>query len=120
LEPEHLESLNADKRTQFILPGDCAYTLMKDDRPIAAGGIYRIFDNYGIVWTVFSEECKNSALLMRRAHRAAQVKFAEAVEEMKLAGAECFANVKDAKACHWPLSFGFKDEGEVRRFVWTK
>lgn len=117
LELSHLADLGRDG--SCLSAQDPAWTMLKDERPVAVGGIQRIIGG-AIAWTELSAEAKRSPLLMRRIHKAAHTLFNAAVEQMGLTIVECFALVDDDKACRWPEDFGFKRLETYRRFQWVR
>ena len=119
LELSHLDALNAAQYAEKFVPGDRAFTMLQDDKPIAVGGIHLLGEGEGVGWTVISEEAKKSPLVMRRIHIASRELFKICVETMHLTHVETFAKKSDARACHWPKAFGFKVEDTYTRFVWS-
>lgn len=117
LELSHLADLGRDG--SCLSANDPAWTMLKDDRPVAVGGIQRIVGG-AIAWTELSDEAKKSPLIMRRIHKAAHHLFKAAVEQMGVSKVDCFALAKDKKACRWPEDFGFKKRETYRRFQWVR
>lgn len=117
LELSHLEDLGRDG--SCLSADDPAWTMLKDDHPVAAGGIQRIIGG-AIAWTEISAEARKSPLLMRRIHKAAHVLFRAAVQQMDLMKVNCFALADDESACRWPEDFGFTRHETYRRFQWVR
>lgn len=116
LELAHLEALGAGDHAEHMEYPGRSFTMLMDDKPIAVGGIYVVREAVGIAWTAFSNDLRESALIMRRIHWAAKNLFVQAREQLKLERVEAMTLRSDRKACAWPKRFGFKFNGRMPKY----
>lgn len=115
LEMKHLVEMGEGdmEQNQARLQGK-AYAFLVDGKVEAAGGIALLWKGVGKAWTVMTERCHESGLLMRRIHQAVSIMFPKVREIMELERVE--AEALAGAPCKWLERLGFKLEGAMPKY----
>jgi len=113
----HLQEMGeTDQWQNRMRLGGIAFALLADGKPVAAGGIVRLWGKVGKVWTIQTEEAKRSCFLMRRIHKHAKEQFPLIRAAMGLERVEGETKADEPSHCRWAERFNFKEEGVMRKY----
>ncbi len=94
-----------------------AWTMKKDGRPIACGGIVHIGGGVGVVWVQATDEVRGHGLkLCKFARKAVHVAFAR----MKFHRIQATVRTDRPEYCRWAELMGFEREGLMRKATPSK
>lgn len=122
----HLVAMGIEEHIDKIEPPNRGYVMLKDDKPIACGGVLIPSLRVACVWTKI-DSCRHSVYLMRRIHYAARYLLDQLKTDFDRIQADTL--YADKQACYWPRRFGFHYEGKMHRyyqdqtylrFAWTR
>lgn len=94
--------------------GAVGWALIVDGKPMAAAGLVPAFEHTAYAWAMFTDEARQSALIMRRAHWAIRQMLSTTRDKLGLERIQ--ADAEAGQPCAWLERLGFQFEGLMAKY----